>query len=93
MGRPDRMVIAHDLPMRLSDAADELAKLDGDWYFARDPAAQIEELLAFGKVFVERETPGRVYAHLEREGGGMVTATDATVSGALLKVYNQLEDR
>lgn len=92
MGLRERMVVAHDLPMRLTDAAEELHKLGDGWYFVRDPETQIEELLAFGKLYIERETPGRVYVHLERPGTEpMLTAVGTDTTSALAALYAKLE--
>lgn len=92
MGPGERILIAHDLPMSLAEAAEEMGKLGEGWYLPRDPHAQIEELLADGHVQLEREGPERIYAYLQPKDGGVLTAEGKTVTEALLNLYVKVRD-
>lgn len=91
MAPPDRILIAHDLPMSLAEAADELKKLGEGWYMPRNPFAQIDELLVQGTILIEREGATKVSAFLHAEGGEVVlNGIGEDTSGALAELYRKL---
>lgn len=93
MARPSQLLIAHDLPMSLAEAADEMGKLGEGWYLPRDPYAQIDELLAEGQLSIEREGPEQIYAYLHQNGGQtVIQGQGETVTAALLEVYGKVRD-
>lgn len=88
----NRVVMAHDLPMPADEIARHMQAIaeNGDWYFVRDPALQINELLSRGDLTIFRDDDGRVRVHMLV--APVIKAEGDSVEEALLNLWQKTSE-